>query len=164
LPGQRAFAAVSSGIARSVGRGISAATQEGDMRYLALGVLACLGAAGANAQEATTPASPPRQTATVADSIMSQILAKRCWTDQDDMADARRLRATLAIQFGRDGHFLSPPKLVSPAVEPTNDPPLQLFIVRARKALDKCNVMGFTVPEAYFSYTPPLIIELEFRP
>jgi hypothetical protein len=132
------------------------------VRYLAFSLLACLAVASAHAQEAA--AKPGQQTLSIADSIMSQILARRCWTDQDDMADARRLRAILSIQFGRDGHFLTPPKLIIPAVEPKNDPPLQAFIAAARLALDKCNVVGFQVPEAYFSYSPPLIIELEFRP
>jgi hypothetical protein len=134
------------------------------MRYLALSVLACLGAVGADAQEATTPATPARQSVAIAEAITSQILAKRCWIDHDVMADARRLRAVLAMQFGRDGHFLAPPKLIEPVAAPVNDPPLQDFIARARTALDKCNVVGFTVPEAYFSYSPPLVIELEFRP
>ena len=46
------------------------------------------------------------------------------------MADARRLRAVIAVQFGRDGHF---GKIAADrtARQPTNDPPLQVFIQRA---------------------------------
>ena len=135
------------------------------MRYLILSVLACLAAAGAHAQEAATPAtSTPRSSATIGDVIMRQILERACWGDQDELAGSRKLRAILAIQFGRDGHLRSEPRLILPEREPINDPPLQVFIARARAALNKCNTMGFTVPEEYFDYNPPLIIELEFRP
>jgi hypothetical protein len=136
------------------------------MRYLALALLACLSTAGAYAQQSTAPVDTPHKSTTpaIADAIMSQFLARSCWADQDDLAVARKLRAVFAIQLGRDGHFAVPPKLIVPEAEPKNDPTLQTFIARARAALDKCNAMGFQVPEAYFSYTPPLIIELDFRP
>jgi outer membrane biosynthesis protein TonB len=104
-----------------------------------------------------------QDSATIADQIMSQLLARNCWGDQDDMADARRLKAVIGVQFNRDGHIRSM-KLVDPSSEPTNDPPLQVFLQRARIALNKCNTLGFQVPEAYFQYNPPLIIEIDFRP
>jgi hypothetical protein len=103
-----------------------------------------------------------RDTASIKDQIMSQLLA-RCWGDQEDMADARRLRVTIAVQFGRDNRIRQM-KLVEPAAEPTNDPPMQVFLQRARVALRKCDTIGWQVPPAYFQYNPPLIIELEFRP
>jgi outer membrane biosynthesis protein TonB len=104
-----------------------------------------------------------RMTATVADAIMSQLKA-RCWGDQDDMADSRRLGAVIAVQFGRDGHIKGQMKLIEPTREPTNDPPMQVFILRARTALNQCNVRGFQVPPEYFQTNPPAIIELNFKP
>src|SRR5262249_19815069 len=44
-----------------------------------------------------------RMTASMAAIIASQLVSKGCWTDQSDMADARRLRTTIAVKFGRDG-------------------------------------------------------------
>ena len=105
-----------------------------------------------------------RMTMTVGDAILQQLIAKGCWHSQADMADARRLRAVIAVRFGRDGHFLAEPRLVDPTREPSNDPPLQVFIQRARNGLAKCNQMGFQVPEQYFQTQPPETIELDFRP
>lgn len=105
-----------------------------------------------------------KNSASIADQIMSQLLARNCWGDQDDMADSRRLRATIAVQFSRDGKIRGGLKLIEPSSRPTNDPPMQVFIQRAYDALNKCNTLGFQVPEAYFQYNPPLIIELDFRP
>jgi outer membrane biosynthesis protein TonB len=105
-----------------------------------------------------------RMTMTVGDAILQQLIAKGCWNSQADMADARRLRAVIAIRFGRDGRFLAEPRLVEPTREPSNDPPLQVYIQRARSGLAKCNQMGFQVPEQYFEVQPPQTIELDFRP
>jgi len=105
-----------------------------------------------------------RMTMTVGDAILQQLIAKGCWNSQADMADARRLRAVIAVRFGRDGHFLAEPRLIDPTREPSNDPPLQVFIQRARNGLAKCNQMGFQVPEQYFQTQPPETIELDFRP
>jgi outer membrane biosynthesis protein TonB len=105
-----------------------------------------------------------RMTMTVADAIKSQLISKKCWTNHADMADARRLRAVIAVRFGRDGHFALEPKLIEPTREPNNDPPLQVYIQRARNALSKCNQMGFQIPEEYFSFNPPETIELVFLP
>jgi hypothetical protein len=102
-----------------------------------------------------------RDSAAIADQIMSQLLARRCWTDQDDMADARRLGAVIGVQFVRPGK-LSKMTLISPSPRPTNDQVLQVFIQRAFDALNKCNTQGFQVPDAYF--TRPFTIELDFRP
>jgi outer membrane biosynthesis protein TonB len=105
-----------------------------------------------------------RNSASIADQIMSQLLARNCWTDQDDMADARRLSAVIAVQFGRDGHIKGQMKLIEPNPRPTSDQVFQVYIQRAYDALSKCNNLGFQVPEAYFQYNPPLIIELRFKP
>jgi len=105
-----------------------------------------------------------RNSASIADQIMSQLLARNCWTDQDDMADARRLVAVIAVQFGRDGHIRGGLKLIEPNPRPTSDQVFQVYIQRAMDALNKCNTLGFQVPEAYFQYNPPLVIELRFKP
>ena len=97
----------------------------------------------------------------MADQIMSQLLARRCWTDQDDMADSRRLSAVIEVQFARPGK-LSKMTLIAPSPRPTNDQVLQVFIQRAFDALNKCNVQGYQVPDAYF--TRPFPIQIEFRP
>ena len=104
-----------------------------------------------------------RMTATIADAIMSQLIARGCWGDQDDMADARRLGAVIGIQFARNGK-VSKMELIEPRSKPTNDLPLQVFIQRAYDAVNKCNNPKFQVPEAYYTYNPPLVLELNFRP
>jgi outer membrane biosynthesis protein TonB len=105
-----------------------------------------------------------RMTMTVADAIRSQLLSKGCWTNQADMADAPRLRAVIAVKFGRDGHFSMEPRLIEPNREPAGDQPLQVYIQRARRALNKCNQMGFQIPEQYFEFNPVQTIEIEFLP
>jgi len=105
-----------------------------------------------------------RMTMTVADAIRSQLLSNGCWTNQADMADARRLRAVIAVKFGRDGHFSMEPRLLEPNREPSGDPPLQVYIQRARTALNKCNQKGFQIPEQYFEFQPVQTIEIEFLP
>lgn len=105
-----------------------------------------------------------RMTITVADFIKVQLVQKRCWNDQDDMADARRLKATIRVRFGRDGRFLGAPQLIEPSREPSNDPVLQVFIGRARTALAKCNNLGFQVPDEYFAVQPAQYIDIDFLP
>jgi hypothetical protein len=100
----------------------------------------------------------------VMEMLTSQLLARSCWLDQDDMADARRLRAVLAVRFGPDGRFLEAPRLVEPATAPKNDPPMQVFIARAQAALEKCNKAGFQLPQSFLEKQPPVVIELDFRP
>lgn len=104
-----------------------------------------------------------RMTARVADVIMSQLLARGCWGDQDDMADARRLGAVIAVQFGPDRRIRKM-ELIEPRTRPTNDPPLQVFIQRAYDALNKCNTPKYQIPDEYFETNPPAIIELNFKP
>jgi outer membrane biosynthesis protein TonB len=105
-----------------------------------------------------------RMTASVADAIRSQLISNRCWADHSDMADARRLKATFRVWFGRNGKFSQKYQLVSPAREPFNDPPMQAFITHARRALDMCNNIGWQVPEAYFQLPQPQYVDLEFLP
>jgi hypothetical protein len=105
-----------------------------------------------------------RMTMTVKDAIKSQLLSKDCWNDQDDMADARRLRAIIAIRFGRNNKFSMAPKLVQPSAMPQNDPVLQVFITRAFTALNKCNTMGFQIPKEYFDQMGSPEIEIDFLP
>jgi len=105
-----------------------------------------------------------RMTATITDIIISQLIDNRCWADHSDMADAKRLRATFRIAFGRNGKFSIQPQLVSPMRKPANDPPLNTFIVHAERALSMCNQKGWIVPEAYFRLPEPRTIDLEFLP
>jgi hypothetical protein len=102
--------------------------------------------------------------ASPADAIRSQLLARGCWGDQDNLADARRLRAILAVSFGPDGHFREPPKLIEPKAMPVNDPALETFILRARAALETCDAKVFQLSPEFLAVQPPVIIELEFRP
>lgn len=105
-----------------------------------------------------------RMTITVAEFVRQQLLTKGCWTDQDDMPDAKRLRATFRIRFGRDGRFLEEQQLIEPSRPPAGDQPMQTFIERARRALSKCNQMGFQVPSQYFETSPAQWIEIVFLP
>jgi outer membrane biosynthesis protein TonB len=105
-----------------------------------------------------------RMTATITDILVSQLKDNRCWADHSDMADAKRLRATFRIAFGRNGKFSIRPELISPARKPANDPPLNTFIVHAERALNMCNQIGWRVPEDYFRLPEPRTIDLEFLP
>jgi outer membrane biosynthesis protein TonB len=103
-----------------------------------------------------------RMTITVADFIRDQLQRRGCWADQEDMADAKRLRATIRIRFDRDGRLLDEPQLISPAREPAGDQPMQIFVQRARRALSMCS--PFTVPREYYEVNPPQYIDIEFLP
>ncbi len=103
-------------------------------------------------------------TASIEDIIKSQLITKQCFADHSDMADAKRLRVTLRVWFGRNGKFSQGFQLVSPAREPINDPPLMAFLAHARRALDKCNNLGWQVPDDYFRLPQPQYIDLEFVP
>ncbi len=105
-----------------------------------------------------------RMTASIEDIIKSQLITNGCFADHSDMADAKRLRVTLRVWFGRNGKFSQTYKMISPTREPFNDPPLQAFIAHARRALDKCNNIGWQVPEDYFRLPQPQYIDLEFVP
>ena len=105
-----------------------------------------------------------QMTATIIDILVSQLKDNRCWADHSDMANAKRLRATFRIAFGRNGKFSMQPELVSPTRKPANDPPLNTFIVHAERALSMCNQKGWIVPEAYFRLPEPRTIDLEFLP
>jgi outer membrane biosynthesis protein TonB len=105
-----------------------------------------------------------RMTATITDILVSQLKDNRCWADHSDMADAKRLRATFRIAFGRNGKFSIRPELISPVRKPANDPPLNTFIVHAERALNMCNQIGWRVPEDYFRLPEPRTIDLEFLP
>lgn len=105
-----------------------------------------------------------RMTASITDIIISQLRDKECWADHSDMADAKRLRATYRVWFGRNGKFSKTPELIDPTRKPANDPPLNTFIVHAERALNKCNQIGWYVPEDYFRLPQPAYIDLEFLP
>lgn len=99
------------------------------------------------------------------DSISSHLIKSRCWTDHSDMADARRLRATFRVWFGRDGRFSRPPELVRPATIPADDAPMQTFVAHASNALTKCDELGWPIPAHYFEFSdPPPAIDIEFVP
>lgn len=121
-------------------------------------------AASSNEAPRLSAGDKRRMTASVADIIRSQLVSKGCFADHSDMADARRLRVTLRVWFGRNGKFSQPYQLVSPARDPFNDPPLQAFLAHARRALDMCNNLGWQVPEDYFRLPQPQYIDLEFVP
>ena len=103
-------------------------------------------------------------TASVIDTIKSQLITNKCFADHSDMADARRLSATFRMSFSRNGKFSQPYLLIKPTREPFGDPPLQAFITHARRALDMCNTIGWQIPEEYFKLGTNYPIELEFLP
>jgi outer membrane biosynthesis protein TonB len=100
--------------------------------------------------------------ATILDIIATQ-LAKECWADHSDMADAKRLRATFRFEFNRNGKFKAQPQLIKPTRKPANDPPLNTYIVHAERALNQCNQIGWRIPEDYFRLpAADQVIEFEF--
>ena len=103
-------------------------------------------------------------TASITDIITSQLRDKQCWADHSDMADAKRLTATYRVWFGRNGKFSKPPELIDPSRKPVNDGPLNTYIVHAERALNKCNTIGWYVPEDYFRLPQPAYIDIEFLP
>jgi len=121
-------------------------------------------ASGATGQPRIGVGDMKRMTASITDYIRSQLIANRCWTDHSDMADARRLKATFRVWFGRNGKFSQPYQLVNPGREPAGDVPLQTFIAHGRRALDMCNKIGWVVPEEYFKLPQPQPIDIEFLP
>jgi len=111
----------------------------------------------------TSSSATRRMTISTPEFISMQLIKKRCWADHSDMPEARRLRTTFRVWFGRDGKFSREPEMVAPATKPTNDPPMQTFIVHARRALDMCNMLGWDVPEGYFAISdPPPYLDIEF--
>jgi outer membrane biosynthesis protein TonB len=112
---------------------------------------------GANAQK--------RMQVTIEDAIRAQLVNNRCWTDHSDMADAPRLAATFRVWFSRSGKFAREPQLIDPTREPSGDPPLQVFVQLGRTALQKCNTIGWRVPEEYFQLpNQPAYIDIEMVP
>lgn len=105
-----------------------------------------------------------RMTASVTDFIRAQLISNKCWTDHSDMADARRLKATFRVWFGRNGKFSQPYQMMSPTREPAGDGPLLTFVAHARRALDMCNKIGWRVPEEYFKLPQGTYIDIEFIP
>lgn len=123
------------------------------------------------ANPAPAPANTPpqlgagdkrRMTARIEDIIKTQLTEKGCFADHSDMADARRMRGTFRVWFGRNGKFSQKYQLISPTREPFGDPPLQAFITHARRALDMCNNIGWQIPEEYFTQLGAPYIDLEF--
>lgn len=103
-----------------------------------------------------------RMTITVADYIRDQLIRRGCWTDQEDMPDAKRLRATIRVRFQRDGRLMEAPQLMDPTRVPTGDQPMNIFTQRAFRAIAQCT--PFTVPQEYFEVTPAQWIDLVFTP
>jgi outer membrane biosynthesis protein TonB len=103
-------------------------------------------------------------TITVADFITSQLQSRGCWTDQEDMPDYKRLRTVIRVRFAPDGKLLGAPELREPARIPVGDSPMQTFIQRAQRALDKCNTPRYEVPREYYETTPAQWIDIEFLP
>ncbi|MBI1338957.1 hypothetical protein GC169_01935 [bacterium] len=101
-----------------------------------------------------------RMTITVADFIRTQLLQRGCWRGAADMPDAARLRAVIRVRFNRDGTFASPPELRSPTRPPQGDMPMQTFVQRGFRALNRCE--PFDVPPEYFTTSP--WIDIEFLP
>lgn len=112
------------------------------------------------------PAAPvPRMSSAqpLSETIMTQLLARRCWTDSSAMLDAHRLRATFALSFRTDGKLGAEPVLIDPPLAPADDPPMMVFIAKARAALRTCNAMGFDIPADYFGAGPQPEVWIEFR-
>lgn len=83
------------------------------------------------------------------DHVMAQLVDKRCWSDSSSMMDAQRLKATFSLDFGMDGRLAAEPVLIEPALAPTDDPAMTVFIAKARAALRTCNALGFDIPASF---------------
>jgi hypothetical protein len=101
------------------------------------------------APAAPTPRMAP--TGSLADHVMAQLVDKRCWTDSSSMMDAHRLKATFSLTFGADGKLAGEPVLIDPALAPSDDPAMTVFIAKARASLRTCNALGFNIPAEYGS-------------
>lgn len=101
-----------------------------------------------------------RMTITIADSIRSQLMTRGCWTDKDDMPDAKRLRATVRVRFERGGRLQGDPQLIDPPRQPAGDRPMLVFIQQALASLRQCE--PFQVPSEYYATSP--YIDLIFVP
>ena len=102
-------------------------------------------------------------TATITAFITQQLRDNGCWGDQEDLANAQNLRATIRVKFTRDGKFDGEPSLVQPSRMPPQGPFL-VYITRAFTALNKCENIGFKVPAEYFRTQPVQYIDIEFLP
>lgn len=112
------------------------------------------------------PVAPlPRMTPTgsLADHVMARLVDQRCWTDSSSMMDAQRLKATFALTFGTDSKLAAEPVLIQPALSPTDDPAMMVFIAKARAALRTCNSMGFDIPADHFQNGARSEVRVEFR-
>jgi hypothetical protein len=101
-----------------------------------------------------------RMTITIADSIRSQLMSRGCWTDKDDMPDAKRLRAIIRVRFERGGRLMGDPQLIDPSRQPAGDRPMLVFIQQALASLRQCE--PFQVPPEYYASSP--YIDLTFVP
>jgi hypothetical protein len=101
-----------------------------------------------------------RMTITIADSIRSQLMSRGCWTDKDDMPDAKRLRAIIRVRFERGGRLAGDPQLIDPPRQPAGDRPMLVFIQQALASLRQCE--PFQVPPEYYATSP--YIDLTFVP
>jgi hypothetical protein len=112
------------------------------------------------------PVAPvPRMTPTgsLADHVMAKLVEQRCWTDSSSMMDAQRLKATFALTFGTDSKLAAEPVLIQPALSPTDDPAMMVFIAKARAALRTCNSMGFDIPADHFQNGARPEVRVEFK-
>jgi hypothetical protein len=112
------------------------------------------------------PVAPvPRMTPTgsLADHVMAKLVDQRCWTDSSSMMDAQRLKATFALTFGTDSKLAAEPVLIQPALSPTDDPAMMVFIAKARAALRTCNSMGFDIPADHFQNGARPEVRVEFK-
>jgi len=98
----------------------------------------------------TAPVPRMTQVSSLGESVMAQLVDKRCWTDSSSMMDAHRLKATFSMTFNQDGKLAAEPVLIQPALAPSDDPAMTVFIAKARAALRTCNGMGFSLPAEYF--------------
>lgn len=99
----------------------------------------------------SAPVPSLTRVSSLGESVMAQLIDKRCWTDSSSMMDAHRLKATFLITVNPDGKLASEPVLIQPALAPTDDPAMTVFIAKARAALRTCNGLGFNLPAEYSS-------------
>jgi hypothetical protein len=99
-------------------------------------------------------------TATFAAYFSSQLKSK-CWGDQDDLPDAKRLHALIRVRFNPSGMLNGEPELVEPNRMPASDRTMTIFVTRALRALQQCQ--PFTIPPEYNQRGQPPI-EINFLP
>ncbi len=119
---------------------------------------------GSETQDRLSVQDKRRLSAEVTGAVVDQLIDNGCWVDHSDMAEAKRLRATIRIWLGPDGRFSAPPVLINPESIPSGDKAMQVFVAHAQRALKMCDEIGWKLPERSAEVLAGDFIELTFMP